>query len=391
MEYITVTEAAKKWKVSNRMVQKYCAEGRIEGVKKFGVAWGIPSHAAKPRDPRKEKQIASRSYSCEEEAFQGLMPLMNHPFEPGKCLEFIDTLEDGPKKEIALAEYHYFSGRPEEAAQAAELFLTSPDLAVRLSACLIYGYANLSQGQSQRARMALREIRAAMESEEVVSTQAKTIESFVAAAATVLLHLPLPKELPPLQQLLPALPLGLRAFAMYVLCHYLYLQQDYQTSLGIVEATLAMGAQAYPIPAIYLHLSLRKVARAEKHLMAAWALARPDDLIEAFGEHHGLLGGMLEAVLKPQWPEDFKRIINITGRFADGWRKVHNPVTGNNVADNLTTTEFTVAMLAARGWTNQEIGKLMNISHNTVKRYLSIAMEKLGITRRKNFKKYMLR
>ena len=46
MEYITVTEAAKKWGVSNRMVQKYCAEGRIEGVKKFGVSWEIPSHAA---------------------------------------------------------------------------------------------------------------------------------------------------------------------------------------------------------------------------------------------------------------------------------------------------------------------------------------------------------
>ena len=398
MEYITVTEAAKKWGVSNRMVQKYCAEGRIEGVKKFGVSWEIPSHAVKPRDPRKEKQIASRAYSCEEEALQGLMPLMNHPFQPGRCLEFIDMMEDGPKKKIALAEYHYFSGRPEEAAQAAELFLTSPDLAVRLSACLIYGYANLSQGQIQQARMALREIRAAMESEKIVSTQAKTIESFVAAAATVLLHLPLPKELPPLQQLLPALPLGLRAFAMYVLCHYLYLREDYQTSLGIVEATLAMGGQNYPIPAIYLHLvavmdcmSLRKVARAEQHLMAAWALARPDDLIEAFGEHHGLLGGMLEAVLKPQWPEDFKRIINITGRFADGWRKIHNPVTGNNVADNLTTTEFTIAMLAARGWTNQEIGQHMNISPNTVKRYLSTSMGKLGITRRKDFKKYMLR
>ena len=100
---------------------------------------------------------------------------------------------------------------------------------------------------------------------------------------------------------------------------------------------------------------------------------------------------MLEAVLKPRWPEDFKRIINITCRFADGWRKIHNPVTGNNVADNLTTTEFTIAMLAARGWTNQEIGQHMNISPNTVKRYLSTSMEKLGIKRRKDFKKHMLR
>lgn len=398
MEYITVTEAAKKWGVSNRMVQKYCAEGRIKGVKKFGISWGIPADSVKPRDPRKERHISPKVYACEDEAFKGLMPLMNHPFQPGRCMDFIDGMEDGPQKNIALAEYHYFSGQAEKAAQEAELFLTYPDTAVRLSACLIYGYANLSQGQTQQARLALREIRTAMESEEIVSTQAKAIESFVAAAATVLLHLPLPKELPPLQQLLPALPLGLRAFAMYVLCHYLYLKEDYQTSLGIVEATLAMGAQAYPIPAIYLHLvavmdcmSLRKVARAEQHLMAAWTLARPDDLIEAFGEHHGLLGGMLEAVIKPQWPEDFKRIINITCRFADGWRKVHNPVTGNNVADNLTTTEFATAMLAARGWTNQEIGLHMNISPNTVKRYLSTSMEKLGITRRKDFKKYMLR
>ena len=68
---------------------------------------------------------------------------------------------------------------------------------------------------------------------------------------------------------------------------------------------------------------------------------------------------MLEAVIKKDWPEDFKRIIAITYRFSAGWRKVHNPTTGHDVADNLTTTEFAAAMLAARGWTNQEIGEHM--------------------------------
>ena len=97
------------------------------------------------------------------------------------------------------------------------------------------------------------------------------------------------------------------------------------------------------------YMNLRKKEEAEKHMLAAWELARPDDLIEGLGEHHGLLGGMLEAVIKPGWPEDFKRIIDITYRFSAGWRRVHNPDTGHDVADNLTTTEFTVAMLAARG------------------------------------------
>src|SRR5699024_5337086 len=99
--------------------------------------------------------------------------------------------------------------------------------------------------------------------------------------------------------------------------------------------------------------------------------------IEGFGEHHGLLGAMLEAEIKPKWPDDFKRIIDITYRFSSGWRRVHNPITGHDVADDLTTTEFSIAMLAARGWTNQEIAEHLSISANTVKSHLSEAMKKL--------------
>ena len=40
MEYITAQEAARKWGISVRLVQKYCAGGRIRGVVKFGQSWG---------------------------------------------------------------------------------------------------------------------------------------------------------------------------------------------------------------------------------------------------------------------------------------------------------------------------------------------------------------
>ena len=156
------------------------------------------------------------------------------------------------------------------------------------------------------------------------------IDAFIAAAAAVLLHLPMPEEMPSVQEFAPLLPFGLRAFALYVEAHYLYLQKNYEKSIGIIESALTMGAEQYPIPAIYLHLaavmdymSLKQIEMAERHLMAAWELARPDDLIEGFGEHHGLLGGMLEAVIKRKWPEDFKRIIAITYEFSAGWRKIH--------------------------------------------------------------------
>ena len=99
---------------------------------------------------------------------------------------------------------------------------------------------------------------------------------------------------------------------------------------------------------------------------------------------------MLEAVIKPKWPKDFKRIIEITYRFSSGWRRVHNPLTGHEVADDLPTTEFAVAMLAARNWTNQEIADHLHISANTVKRHISGAMKKLNVETRKELKQYML-
>ena len=402
-EYLSIRETAEKWGVSQRRVNQFCAEGRIQGAKKFGGAWAIPADADKPGDPRRTGgQAAGEKEACPAQPLEaltglGLMPLMNTPFAPGQCMACIEGMLDGDQKQIALAEYHYFSGKPEEAARETEPYLTSPDLALRLSACLIYAYANLSIGHIQKARFSLSEMELALSPDRDVAPHLRAVAAFVAAAAAVLLHLPLPEGLPPTRDFLPQLPPGIRAFALYVQAHYCYLQGEYEKSLGIVEATLAMRGAEYPIPAIYLHLvavmdymSLKKPEQAQTHLLAAWALAQPDDLIEGFGEHHGLLGGMLEAVIKKRWPEDFKRIIAITYRFSAGWRRVHNPETGHDVADNLTTTEFAAAMLAARGWTNQEIGAHMGISPNTVKRHISVVLQKLDIDHRQDLKKYML-
>ena len=123
MEYITAREAAARWQISVRLIQQYCNAGRIPGARKFNGAWAIPADAQKPADPRKAPpQPAPAAHPMT------LMPLMNTPFQPGRCLEQIEAMPDGTQKQIALAEYHYFSGRPEEAAKEAEAYLTSPDM-----------------------------------------------------------------------------------------------------------------------------------------------------------------------------------------------------------------------------------------------------------------------
>lgn len=394
MTYMTVQQAAEAWGVTVRQVQSYCTRGRVPGAQKFGMAWQIPADAAKPADARRKAPAQPRPAGLP--VGEALMPLMNTAFQPGRCRAAIAAMPKGPRRDIATAEYLYFSGQAEKAARQAELYLTCPDRDARLSACLIYAYANLTLGQIQQARVALGELQTTLA--RAGKQKQAAAAAFAAASAAVLLHLPMPEEMPPAGDFLPLLPPGLRAFALYVQAHYLYLKEEYALSAGMVEGALAMGAKVYPIPAIYLHLvavmdymSLKQTRQAQQHLLAAWALAQPDDLIEGFGEHHGLLGGMLEAVIKPRWPGDFDRIIQITYQFSAGWRKIHNPDTGDNVADNLSTTEFTIAMLAARGWTNQEIADHLGFSPNTVKRYISNAMSALGIQHRQDLKGFMLR
>lgn len=56
LEYISASEAAKKWGISERRVQKLCEDNRIEGVAKFSYMWLIPKDAEKPVDGRRKEE-----------------------------------------------------------------------------------------------------------------------------------------------------------------------------------------------------------------------------------------------------------------------------------------------------------------------------------------------
>ncbi len=56
MRYLSVTEIAKKWDVSERSVRNYCAHGRVEGAFLTGKTWNIPENAEKPERTNKRKE-----------------------------------------------------------------------------------------------------------------------------------------------------------------------------------------------------------------------------------------------------------------------------------------------------------------------------------------------
>ena len=57
MRYLSVTEIAKMWDVSERSVRNYCAQGRVNGAFITGKTWNIPENAEKPERINKRKEV----------------------------------------------------------------------------------------------------------------------------------------------------------------------------------------------------------------------------------------------------------------------------------------------------------------------------------------------
>ena len=62
MDYISVKEAAQKFQLSERRVQKLCETNRIDGCTMVSGIWLIPSMAKKPSDERLSSVPKSEDY-----------------------------------------------------------------------------------------------------------------------------------------------------------------------------------------------------------------------------------------------------------------------------------------------------------------------------------------
>lgn len=52
MGFLSASQVAKKWNISQRRVQVLCSENRIKGAFKVGEVWAIPDDVSKPMDLR---------------------------------------------------------------------------------------------------------------------------------------------------------------------------------------------------------------------------------------------------------------------------------------------------------------------------------------------------
>ncbi len=403
MEYMSVKQAAEKWNMSERFVQRRCLEGRIFGATKFGTAWMIPQSADKPDDMRTTNKntsggAASNSSATTSSLTHKIMPLISAAFPLGKCKEYIDGIKDKDEKNIATAEYFYYTGNEKKCSDIAELYIDSDIFEFRTSALWLYAFSNLSMGRISHVRKALKTIRVIYDNTDENSPKLeRAIAVCLYNSAYTQFRTIKPKNLPQAQQYVHLLPSGLRLFILFNQALYAFSNNLYGTTVGIAETGLVMDDIRYPISDIYLHLACAmgymhinypKLSRL--HFQEAWGLAKADGFVQPFAETHGLLCGMLESSLKKAEPEEYRKIIKIVKNYSSGWIKIHNEVSGDQIPLDLTPNEYVISMLVARGWRSKEIGALLDITDNAVHKTVSEAMGKIGVTKRSDIKKIML-
>jgi len=129
--------------------------------------------------------------------------------------------------------------------------------------------------------------------------------------------------------------------------------------------------------------------RAAEFIDAAIDLALPDRLYAPLAEERGELGILLDDRLAAMDKEAARAVRELQKRLMTGWSALQETLKGRTYALNLTPREHHAAKLAAKGLTNAEIAERINISVNSVKRYIAEAVSKTGAESRTALANYI--
>ncbi len=392
MDYESVREAAQRMGVTLRAVQKWASEGKLTGAHKVGRDWRIPANCPDPRNsvPSEHNPLV----------FRQAVPLLSGNFASGKSLEYINSLTDADDRNIALGEYYYYTGNPEKAAEILEPYLISSVPALKYSAQLNCIFINIALGRTHLARFSVDELCKQLYigfSNPDHPIKEHAVGVLTSHALNVLLHIDTIKA-PPLENYIKNLTGGLKLWACYVLSYKAYRHKKYEVALEIADLALALAPDEFPLPVIYCNLlavisllGLMRTREAKERFTKLWELIEADGFYEIVGEHYAELMGIIDATFKRSSPHIYERLMSTIKDFGSNWIKIHNILSKKSVADNLSTTEFTVAMLYNRGWSAQEISTHLDISEHTVRSYIKTIYIKLGINDKKALAQFMLK
>ena len=392
MDYISTQEAAEKWGVSLRHVQRLLHENRIAGARKYGVSWMIPADSDKPDDPRKAPTAASRSQTdalSQTDDAEALFPLLR--LRGGDIAGAYARCKSDAERTLLDAELAFIRGDARMAySLALPVYKSAKETRLKLAGGLTIGACAMRIGDAaawKDAVSVLTELR--------VQKELKMERDLAVSAPRAWMHgrSGYPEWL--VTGAFSALSPALFPLARWLYVVLLYTKWQEIDMLAVVEPMIAeCHREQSDIAEIYLRLYAAtayhdhgRKAKACAHLDAAIALAKPYGCIEPFIETRQQMTRPMDECLKAHWPEALAPITRQTAPFGADWTKVYNAVWDTSMAERLAPREQEACGLFARGMLTNEIAKRMGISKASVRKYLATAYQKLGVTNKDELRK----
>ncbi|MEN6472342.1 MAG: helix-turn-helix transcriptional regulator [Clostridiaceae bacterium] len=389
-EYITAREAAAKWSISARRVQRLCEQARVFGAYKFGKAWMLPASAEKPADPREAR---AAFHGALEADLYHVLESTTVPMPAHNPDAILSAAGEERLRLVYEAELAYLRGDFARAARC--LSDLSKDDAARLRACPIAVATAISTGDYA----AYTEIEAYARRFLQGGGLAVAVAELALSAAAVSCVAP---EIAPERLKMgdfSALPPSARPYAHYLRAMYFNCTGRYEAMLAVAETALSFcTAQNAVAPHdIYLRLMcavacryLERGEEARRYLLEAMRMGLPHGFVTPFSEFAGALGALMEQCLERDYPVWRGAVISQWQRVWKNWMAFHNRFTKNNVTSVLTLREYHIAVLVAKRVPYFEIAKQHSVSVGRLKNIVTEIYAKLLISGRDELAKCVL-
>lgn len=378
MEYLSCEQYAAILGVHPRTVQRHCLAGIISGAVKLGSNWLIPGDHKTPPDTGQGNEAAWAQAS----------PGAYLEFPSGRADRYLQSLSRDAGFWLARGLFAYYRCEYEEALTAFDCL--APDHDDYLSGKLFTMYAAICQGDFTRYRNTRPIFDFSGGTKPSTPDMCRILECFQANINASLFII---RNTPDWIKNgdLSVIPPVMRDLAWYTYIKYLQIIKDYRVMLASAEARISTREPGrYSLSDIYVylyaalgHLKQNNHAQARDRMMTVMHLALPDRFIGPFVETLTTMQGLTERCLMEAFPEQYDLVISRWKVIFPQWLKAHNEFAACSIPEILTRREYQVALYAVDGLTNDQIAQKMFISLSTVKKDLSCAFDKLGITSRR--------
>ena len=404
MEYVKIQEIAKKWGISERSVQLMCAEGKIEGAKRFGRSWMIPREASRPIDGRTRAARALVEADLPLPRKTPFLYMSDLYSVPGTADEVAEDLAHHHEAYVLFrAEVAYSRGEIDKVYEIASYLLSKHSgFNAVIGAGMLLAMCAVWKGDIDMWRKAKIHIAEAPAQNDydrdvmllaisAVDIMIYNVENFPEWFKKGSFE-PLHKDAYPAAKVYYAKYLYAFGYDVAMGSHKVEGTQGLYIMSVIsyaVEPLISWArANNTVVSEIYLRMTCAAIyhncgkdKEAIEHIDKAIALALPDKFYGVLAEYCRALDTLIERRLSEIDPAAWAEVKKLYKVYNEGWSHLSGAIRGKNLITTLTAKEREVAKLAAFGMKNPEIAKKLNMSVSVVKQAIRITSEKSGMPR----------